>query len=156
MHDSSMKQMETFIARHLAGKTGLKVLDVGALNVNGTYRGLFKDHDYTGMDIVAGPNVDVVGWEGVKVRGFDVVVSGQCAEHAESVMHLMSDIKASTKPGALICMIVPSRAQVEHRKPDYWRFTKEGAAKLIDYAGAELISVEEAGRDVMAVGRMAV
>jgi len=154
MHDSSRKLVEAMILYHLSSKTGMAVLDVGALDVNGTYRGLFKEHDYTAMDIVAGPNVDIVGWENIEPQAYDVVVCGQCAEHAENTQLLMQDVGGACKPGGLIFLVVPSRAQIEHRKPDYWRFTREGACKLLDYAGAAVVENGEAGRDVWAVGRM--
>ena len=156
MHQSSMNQMERFVTRYLDGKAGLKVLDVGALDVNGTYRRLFHAHDYTAMDLVAGPNVDVVGWQSIQPNAYDVVISGQCAEHAENFIQLMVNIGMAAKLDALLCVIVPSRQQVEHRRPDYWRFTKEGAAKLIDFAGADVLEVIEDGRDVVAVGRVRV
>lgn len=61
-----------------------RVLEIGSLNVNGTVRDFFRDCDYTGVDIVAGPGVDVVG-RGEKLDyadgSFDVVVSAECFEH---------------------------------------------------------------------------
>ena len=37
------------------------ILEMGSLNVNGSLRSLFEDCDYTGVDVIAGVDVDVVG-----------------------------------------------------------------------------------------------
>jgi hypothetical protein len=149
--------MREFHRDYIGDSDPLRILDVGGLDVNGTYRPLFKGHDYTAMDIEVGPGVDVVGWpDTMRLDRFDVVISGQAAEHAENFIDMMKSIGYMTKPGGLVCIIVPSRQQVEHRRPDYWRFTQEGAAKLMEFTGAFLLRVVEDGRDVMAVGRMGV
>ena len=36
-----------------------KVLEVGALDINGSVRKLFTDCDYTGVDIAEGPGIDL-------------------------------------------------------------------------------------------------
>ena len=39
---------------------GMTVLDVGSLDINGNNRYLFQHCSYDGMDIIAGPNVDII------------------------------------------------------------------------------------------------
>jgi len=62
---------------------GKRVLDIGALDVNGNNKVLFEDCDYVGLDIVEGPNVDVisVAHEYNCDKIFDVVLSTNSFEH---------------------------------------------------------------------------
>lgn len=60
------------------------VLEMGSLNVNGTLRDLFEGVCYTGVDVVPGPDVDVVGtFHEIDFAGdqFDVVCSVNSLEH---------------------------------------------------------------------------
>jgi SAM-dependent methyltransferase len=64
---------------------GTNVLDIGSLDINGNNRYLFEQCDYTGIDIGAGSNVDVV-CSGHLFKSddlFDVVISTECFEHDE-------------------------------------------------------------------------
>lgn len=79
---------------------GRPVLEVGSFNVNGTIRTEFEDADYTGIDLVEGPDVDIVGsGHEIKLdRKFDVVISMECMEHnphfietIENMLHHCSD-----------------------------------------------------------------
>jgi SAM-dependent methyltransferase len=64
---------------------GVKVLDIGSLDINGNNRYLFDDYTYTGIDIGEGANVDIVcrGHEFKSEYKFDVVISSECFEHDE-------------------------------------------------------------------------
>ena len=63
---------------------GQKVLDVGSLDVNGNNRYLFKDCQYTGLDVVPGKNVDIVSiahkYDVLDII-YDVVFSTNSLEH---------------------------------------------------------------------------
>lgn len=65
MHKSSYLRMDYLVHYYEPYFTMkddvIKVLDVGSFDVNGTYRDIFSQkYDYTGLDMCAGPNVDVV------------------------------------------------------------------------------------------------
>ena len=62
MHNSSYQHMQRLVSTHLAPGSALKVVDIGSFDVNGSYRTLFTDPgwQYTGVDLEAGPGVDVV------------------------------------------------------------------------------------------------
>ena len=62
MHPNSMKIMTQFVTTHLGNLPSLTILDVGSMNVNGSYNELFRKPNwvYKGMDISEGPNVDIV------------------------------------------------------------------------------------------------
>ena len=80
-----MEAMARFVAEDLADRRGhaLAVLDVGAMDVNGSYRQLFDDPawSYTGLDAESGDGVDVVlpqpyDWSTLRNGSYDVIVSG--------------------------------------------------------------------------------
>ena len=62
MHLSSYEHMAGLVETHLDDARPLDILDIGAHAVNGTYRPLFERPRwrYRGVDLAAGPNVDVV------------------------------------------------------------------------------------------------
>ena len=57
MHQSSMEAMQGFVDQYLAERRGqrLRVLDVGSMNVNGSYRTLSEQPGwtYTGIHVAA-------------------------------------------------------------------------------------------------------
>jgi len=59
------------------------VLDVWSLDINGNNRYLFKESEYTGIDVWPGPNVDIVcsGHEYKSKTKYDVVISTEMLEH---------------------------------------------------------------------------
>jgi hypothetical protein len=64
--------------------TGVSVLEVGSLNINGTVRDFFDAKEYIGVDLVKGPGVDrVCAGQNLDYvdNWFDVVVSAECFEH---------------------------------------------------------------------------
>lgn len=72
-----------------------RVLDCGSLDINGNNRYLFTGCSYIGIDIVAGPNVDIVSRiHDINGGPFDVVISTECLEHDEfaskSIQHMIN------------------------------------------------------------------
>lgn len=62
------------------------VVELGSRQINGSVRGLFAYCPYLGVDLTAGPGVDVVadvvGWRPADGRLFDTAVSTEALEHA--------------------------------------------------------------------------
>jgi hypothetical protein len=60
-----------------------RVLDIGSLDINGNNRYLFEGGDYIGLDLVPGPNVDVVSIAHMYKPSalFDVIISTNALEH---------------------------------------------------------------------------
>jgi SAM-dependent methyltransferase len=127
--------------------TGGKVLDVGSYGVNGTYRELFdpKIWSYTGLDVVSGPNVDVVArrvfdWP-IGDGEFDLVISGQAFEHISYFWATMIEIARVLRPAGHAVLLAPSRGP-QHRVPaDCWRFYPDGFTALASWSGLELTYV---------------
>jgi SAM-dependent methyltransferase len=139
-----MLKMRAFRDAYL--RPGLRVLDVGSLVTRGNqcYRDVFEEYDYVGMDLVHGPNVDLVpanpyAWTEVPTESFDVVVSGQMLEHNPFFWVTMAEISRVVRPGGHVCITAPSKGPV-HRAPlDCWRFYPDSASAICAYAGLDLV-----------------
>ncbi len=149
MHQSSLDKMARFVEDWLAPRRGqeLDVLDLGSMDINGSYRRFFDDPAwrYRGADLASGDNVDIVlsdpyHWREIPAASQDVVISGQAFEHMPFFWAGMLQIERALRPGGLACIIAPSRGY-EHRYPvDCWRFYRDGFVALADYVGMELLS----------------
>lgn len=81
----------------------LSVLEIGSLNVNGSVRDLFPHWDYTGLDRVAGPGVDVVadGATFTTSKRYDVIVSCEAFEHDPGWRSIVANVAKLLRPGGL-------------------------------------------------------
>lgn len=82
-----------------------KVLDVGSLDTNGTNRYLFTDCDYTGIDVVKGPNVDIVSplhLTNLKPNSFDTIISTNALEHDMYYKETLKKMVKLLKPYGLL------------------------------------------------------
>jgi SAM-dependent methyltransferase len=108
-----------FVRRHLAARFRGDVLDVGSGDINGTNRGYFPTETcrYTGCDLVAGPNVDVVSPCHELPFGpasFDVVISSECLEHDMHWRKTVGKIVEMVRPGGLFVMTCATTGRAEH------------------------------------------
>ena len=118
----------------------IKILDIGSYEVNGSYKQIFSSdiYEYTGLDMVAGPNVDIVpknpyDWEELATDTYDIVISGQAFEHIEFFWVTMSEMARVLKKDGLLCIIAPNGFN-EHRHPvDCYRFFTDGMIALARY-----------------------
>ncbi|HRQ57824.1 MAG TPA: methyltransferase domain-containing protein [Azoarcus taiwanensis] len=142
--------MQRFRRTHLSGREcdRLEILDVGAMDVNGSYRPLFDEAGwhYRGADLEPGRNVDIVltdpyRFDGVASGSLDVVVSGQALEHMPRFWMFFLEVFRCLKPGGLCCIIAPAGGY-EHRYPvDCWRFYPDGMIAAAEYARLRPIEV---------------
>ena len=131
------------------------VLDVGSMNVfpdvQYSYKYIFEDDfRYTGMDIKPGNNVDIVGFEELEGRTFDIVISGQTIEHVKHPWDWLKNlVQYSDK---YICIIAPHTFK-EHRFPiDTYRYLPDGMRDLFDYAGIKEVEILKNKIDTMGIG----
>lgn len=143
MHRSAIEHMTAMVEEY-APASG-DCLDVGALDVNGSYRLLIEAQGlaYVGVDIRAGRNVDIVMDDPRKLpfsdHTFSVVISGSCIEHAEDPWTLVREMVRVAKPGAHVILHAPFAWHVHGHPSDYWRFTDEGLKLLLEQAGATVV-----------------
>jgi len=116
---------------------GKTILEVGALDINGTVRPFVESHDptlYLATDFMAGPGVDqvVAAEKLVETFGknsFDVVVSTEMLEHAENWRECINNMKDVTQEYLIITARGPGFPL--HSYPDdWWRYTTEDMARI--------------------------
>ena len=85
MHTSAYQNLQYFyerFCRHLTSDS--IVLDFGSYSVNGSAKPIFAKHQYIGVDIAEGPNVDMI-FNDYKLdlpdNYADAIVSSSCFEH---------------------------------------------------------------------------
>ena len=150
MHKSSFDKMLAFKNKYLDASMDqpIVILDLGSLDVNGSYKEIFDQPDwcYRGIDMAPGKNVDIVlqnpyHWKEIASNSADVIISGQAFEHIEFFWISMIEIARVLKPGGLCCIIAPSGGY-EHKYPvDCWRFYPDGFSALARFARLKVIEV---------------
>lgn len=137
MHKESYELMNEMLG-HVSGGDSLNVLDVGSYNVNGTFRPLVENRGwrYTGVDTIAGPNVDVVTVNPFLFPfddgTFDVVISGSTMEHVTAIWEWLPELVRVLRPGGFLAIHTHWKFP-EHRYPvDCWRIMPDGMRYLFD------------------------
>lgn len=142
MHISSLENMDRALAYYAPTTTG-RVIDIGAMNVNGSYRDLFdKSVNYVGLDLEAGPGVDVVLADPYKLpfddESVDLVISGQMLEHCAFFWKTFEEIARVLSPNGICIMIAPS-AGPAHYKVDYYRFYADAWSAIANWSGLRIV-----------------
>lgn len=156
MHKECYEMMKSFVIRHVKPlqlrQPDIRVVDIGAFDVNGTFKPLFAGLNYTGIDIATGPNVDrVVELYDFGPEQYDVVISGNTLEHVEDMWAWKDAAIRLLKPGALFCITVP-HSLPEHRYPvDCWRIFPDGMRWL--FKDLEVLECSKGPIDTMLIGR---
>ena len=130
-----------FVSDHLTGPEvrGRSVLEVGAVNVNGSSRPLVTalgPASYLGVDMEAGPGVDeVCPAEQLIARyggnAFDIVLSTDMMEHVFDWRAVLHNMKGVLKPGGLLVFTTVSIGFGYHAYPyDFWRFEREDMQQI--------------------------
>jgi SAM-dependent methyltransferase len=110
---------------------GKDVLDVGAMDVNGSVRSLVEalgPATYLGVDAAPGKGVDEVCDVGALVarfgdERFDVVVSTEMLEHVADWRVAVSNLKRMVRRGGVLLLTTRSRGFPLHGFPDdHWRY----------------------------------
>lgn len=141
--------MKWFKNTYLDTSKKLNILDIGSLDKTGdfNYSTLFneKEWGYTGIDIEAGHNVDIVvkdiyNWTEIKSNSYDVIISGQFFEHLEFFWRTLAQIKRVLKPEGYVCIIVPS-AGPKHGGglPNCYIYNEDGLNAMAKEMGMEVL-----------------
>lgn len=160
MHPSAFDDAGMFVSKYLDKNLKLNVADVGSYDVNGTLKPHFAHEGwkYTGFDISAGPNVDIVvpslygwAWTSGHVGQFDVVVTTQVMEHVAMPWVWIKDVAALCRPGGLVYVCTPNTIGYHAYPIDCWRAWPDGLRALMEYAGLHVIECYAQGVDTTGI-----
>jgi SAM-dependent methyltransferase len=117
-HAEQLAFFEAVARRNESLVSGCQMLEIGSYDVNGSIRSIFDTAGtYVGVDLVAGPGVDVVAF-GHEVSHSDgtyqVTVSGECFEHDPYWRETFQNMVRMTEPGGLVAFTCASRGRPEH------------------------------------------
>ena len=136
MHKEAYQEMSK--ALDAVNGKALNVLDVGSLDINGSYKPLVigRGWDYTGLDIQPGRSVDIVADDPfnypIPDEAYDLVISGSTMEHVTAVWRWVPELVRVLKPGGTLIIITHWQFK-EHRYPlDCWRILPDGMRYLFD------------------------
>jgi SAM-dependent methyltransferase len=151
MHDSAFEKAQVFRRAYLAPyeDSALTVLDIGSAVVAEGHRSNRQAFEnpkwrYLGLDIEAGPNVDLVvtdpyDWREVESASVDVVTCSQVFEHTEFFWITILEIARVLKPNGLAFIVAPGSGPL-HRYPlDCWRFYDDGLPALARWADLSVL-----------------
>ncbi|MCC6434439.1 MAG: hypothetical protein IT196_05360 [Acidimicrobiales bacterium] len=136
MHES----VRSFVARQTRNLGAQRVLEVGAVDINGGVRDLFPDADYFGIDLAEGPGVDRVlsahHLDQHLERGcYDLVLCLEMLEHDEAPWLTVPQLATMVRPGGHVIISARGNGFPEHNRPDRWRFMRDGMRSLVESAG---------------------
>jgi len=111
----------------------VNVIDVGSLDINGNNKDLFRKSSYTGIDIVPGKNVDIVGYahellpkitpslyryysriETFSFAWWDVIISTEALEHDKYYDQTLLAMYQKLKSGGLMLITSAGDGRKEH------------------------------------------
>lgn len=130
------------------------VIEFGARYVNGTVRYAieqYKPKSYYGVDMEAGPCVDIVSsldkiFTIFPENSFDLVISCEMLEHVIDFNETVQIIKKICKPGGIIMISTRSLGFGYHAYPyDFWRYELEDMRLL--FQDCEILTLEKDPQD---------
>lgn len=133
MHLSAMQLGKLLFQVH-GGQTK-RVLDVGALDVNGSLRAVCPQGiDYVGIDLEMGKGVDMVLDDPYKYPfpddSFDMVVATSCFEHDPMFWLTFLEMLRVVRQKGIIYLNAPSNGPYHTHPWDNWRFYPDASHAL--------------------------
>lgn len=137
------------------------VLEVGSYDVNGSVRELFPGVPYLGLDLRAGPGVDIVAdgadWQMAGGYRFPLVLCLETLEHTERQAELCRNLVANCAAGGVVLVTAAGPTRTPHGRDggevgeEFYRNVT--AAELVAWlvGGCVTVLTEEVGDDVRAV-----
>lgn len=113
-HPAQRSFCESVKARFPAAFSGKRVLECGALNINGSCRELFSECEYLGIDVVPGKDVDKVVMCHEHKGQYDTIISCEMLEHD---IHQFASIKNMVRmlaSGGLMLTTCATTGRAEH------------------------------------------
>ena len=135
MHDTAMMYGKYFFSTYLKDAKGLKIVDVGSQDVNGSLRSVAPDNNnYIGVDFTEGNGVDITLTDPYSLpfedSSIDVIVSSSCYEHSEFFWLSFNEAMRVLKPTGLLYINAPSNGAYHRYPVDCWRFYPDSGIAL--------------------------
>jgi SAM-dependent methyltransferase len=145
MHLTALINGKGFFDTYLPGLESPRILDIGAMDVNGSLRSVCPPGvDYVGVDMAAGKGVDVVLADPYVLpfddASADVVVSSSCLEHCEMFWLLFLEMLRVLRPHGLVYINAPSNGPFHRYPVDCWRFYPDCGRALVAWARRSAMS----------------
>lgn len=158
MHDAAYR----FVASN-AGLVwpGMRILEIGSYDVNGSVRPIFAGAAYHGIDLRPGPGVDEVA-DGATYDGgeaYDLVVTTEALEHAALPRALIDTAWRALRPGGRLILTAAGTGRDPHGCDGGWLPPTESYTNidpadlqswLADWIGVQVV-YNAIDRDVYAV-----
>ena len=128
MHNSARETLDLFVNLYIKEiNYDATVVEIGSLDVNGSIKDhLPKNIKYTGLDIIDGPNVDVVLSDPyeypLESSSVDFIISSSCFEHTEFFWKAILESFRILKPQGVIYINAPSNGYYHQHPMDYFRY----------------------------------
>jgi SAM-dependent methyltransferase len=136
MHSASYNLMKLLFFKYTDKSIRQMVCDVGSLSENGSYKNIFDGHEYIGLDIIQGENVDIVARDPYSYpfpdNYFDLVVSGQTIEHIKDLHKWIKELSRILKVGKPMIIIGPMIFKFHRFPVDCWRVFPDGMRFLLE------------------------
>lgn len=139
MHQSAMKSARLFFDTYGNEFTTATVVDVGAMDINGSIRNVCPaNFHYIGVDLAEGEGVDVVLDDPYQfpfaAESADIAVCSSVLEHTELFWLSFLEILRILKPLGLFYFSAPSNGWFHRHPVDCWRFYPDSAIALVHWA----------------------
>ena len=153
----------TFVDQFRPADVG-SVLDVGGRDVNGSVRRFFGDADWLSVDLMDGPDVDIVGdiTEVEFERQLDVVLSLEVLEHAENWAGIVAACADACADGGTVLVTCAGPGRGEHSAVDggalragewYRNVDCDELRAALESAGLVVAVCRQVGEDTQAMAR---
>lgn len=148
MHQSAYDHVTNCFDKYFKPNRHKTVVDIGSRAVSGhklTHRTIVEPHalKYIGLDVVAGPNVDVVMKEAyrlpLKSNSADIILCGQVFEHVPYFWVTFLEMARVLRRGGIIILTAPSRGHRHSPPTDCWRFYPDGMLALAKFSDLDLL-----------------
>ena len=134
-----MMYAKHFFSTYLQGETGLKIVEIGSQDVNGSLKSVAPvNNDYIGVDFVEGKGVDIILSDPYVLpfedSSIDVILSSSCYEHSEFFWLSFNEALRILKPTGLLYINAPSNGPYHRYPVDCWRFYPDSGVALEKWA----------------------
>ena len=149
MHQECFEYVARTLPIDITKKT--KIVEFGSCDVNGTVRPLIGQAEYIGIDLVAGPNVDIVMDCREYLGHADIVLCLEVVEHEKDLDGVIQTIVDTMEPEGLALITCATNPRPPHSAVDggpvrtgewYKNISPSAMRKAVKTAGAKIESIE--------------